>query len=166
MSTIVAQLAAGDPDRNRGNTALVQPLQMAAYGDFRSPLVVLQSAVAFVLLIGCANVAGLVLARSTSRRTEMAMRAALGASRIRMVRQLLIESVPLSFLGGALGACLAWGGLRLFVSWGPATFPRLHDVSLSSEALGFTTLVAVLTSLVFCTLSRFGRLESRHRQLA
>jgi putative ABC transport system permease protein len=147
MNTIAAQLAAIDPDRNRGNGALVQALQDAAYGSFRSPLLILQGAVAFVLLIACANVAGLLLARATSRRTEMAIRAALGAGRRRIVCQVLTETIPLSALGGVLGVFLAWGGLRLFVASAFPAFPRLHEISVDTQTLCFTALVVFATSL-------------------
>src|SRR5438552_2805274 len=114
IDTIAAQLESGDPERNKGNGAELQPLQEAAYGGFRNPLLILQGAVAFVLLIGCANVAGLLLARAASRRTEVALRTALGAGRWRLVCQLAPESFPLSVLGGIIGVLLSWGGLKLF----------------------------------------------------
>ena len=114
MTAIAAQLASGDPERNKGTTVRVQSLQEAAYGDLRSPLLLLQGAVGFVLLIGCANVAGLMLARPASRRTEIAIRTALGAGRGRIIWQLVTESAPLAILGGILGVFLAWGGLSYF----------------------------------------------------
>lgn len=147
--TITAQLAIGDPERNQGKGARLELLQEAAYGGFRQPLLILQGAVAFVLLIGCANVAGLLLARASSRRTEIAIRSALGAGRWRIVRQLMTESFPLSFLGGVLGLILAWGGLKLFVIAAPPNFPRLEDLRLDSTALLFTALVVVLTGFIF-----------------
>ena len=149
MDAIANQLAIGDPERNAGNGATVQGLQEAAYGGFRSPLLILQGAVAFVLLIGCANVAGLLLARAASRRTEIAIRTALGAGRWRVVRQLLIESFPLSLLGGVLGVFLSWAGLKLFVAVAPPNFPRLNEVSLDLQVLGFTALVVIVTGVVF-----------------
>jgi putative ABC transport system permease protein len=147
--TIAAQLAAGDPERNQGNGVQVQSLQEAAYGEFRQPLLILQGAVGFVLLIGCANVAGLLLARAASRRTEIAIRTALGAGRWRMVRQLLTESFPLSLLGGVLGVFLSWAGLKLFVAVAPPNFPRLNEVTLDLSVLGFTALVVIVTGLIF-----------------
>ena len=109
IDTIAAQLASADAERHGGNAALLQTLQEAAYGDFRDPLLILQGAVAFVLLIGCANVAGLLLARAASRRTEVAVRTALGAGRGRIVRQLVTETFPLSVLGGVMGVFLVLG---------------------------------------------------------
>jgi len=152
VDAISAQLAAGDPERHRGLGARVETLQQAAYRDYRSPLLILQGAVAFVLLIGCANVAGLLLARAASRRTEVAVRAALGAGRQRIVRQLVAESLPLSILGGVLGLILSWGGLKLFLMFAPANFPRLHEVSLNLRVLGLTGLVVMLTSVVFAVV--------------
>ncbi|HJT87621.1 MAG TPA: ABC transporter permease [Bryobacteraceae bacterium] len=149
MDTFAAQRAAADPERNKDRGARVQPLQEAAYGNLRQPLLILQVAVAFVLLIGCANVAGLMLARAASRRTEIAIRTAIGAVRGRIVRQLITESVPLSLLGGLLGLFLAWAGLRLFVSLAPPQFPRLGELSLDAVVLAFTALVALATALVF-----------------
>jgi len=146
---IAAQLAKGDPDRDAGLTAFVQGLQEAAYGGYQSPLLILQGAVAFVLLIGCANVAGLLLARAASRKTEVAIRTAIGAGRGRIVRQLLTESLPLSALGGLIGILLSWGGLKLFVAAAPEGFPRLDEVSLDLRVLGFTALIVILTSVIF-----------------
>ena len=149
MDTLAAQLASGDPERNQGRGATVQPLQEAAYGYFRAPLLILQGAVAFVLLIGCANVAGLLLARAASRRTEVAIRTALGAGRWRVVRQLLTESFPLSFLGGIMGIFLSWAGLKAFVAAAPPNFPRINEVTLDARVLGFTALIVILTAIVF-----------------
>jgi predicted permease len=146
---IAARLAKGDPDRDAGLTAVVQGLQEAAYGGFRSPLLILQGAVGFVLLIGCANVAGLLLARAASRKTEVAIRTAIGAGRGRIVRQLLTESFPLSALGGFAGILLSWGGLKLFVAAAPEGFPRLNEVSLDLSVLGFTALIVILTAMIF-----------------
>jgi len=149
IDTIAAQLASGDPERNQGNGAQIQLLQEAAYGYFRGPLLILQGAVAFVLLIGCANVAGLLLARAASRRTEVAVRTALGAGRGRIVRQLITESFPLSLVGGILGMALSWGGLKLFVAAAPPGFPRLNELTLDMSVLGFTAVVVVLTAVIF-----------------
>jgi len=148
-SGIAAQIASSDPERNQGVGANVQKLQEAAFGGLRSPLLILQGAVAFVLLIGCANVAGLMLARAASRRTEMALRSALGAGRWRIVRQLITESVPLSLLGGLLGVFLAWGGLKLFLWAEPPGFLRQVTISLNPEVLAFTAGIAILTAVIF-----------------
>jgi putative ABC transport system permease protein len=149
VDTLAARLAQADAEKHGGNGAMLQTLQEAAYGDLRNPLLILQGAVAFVLLIGCANVAGLLLARAASRRTEVAVRSALGAGRGRIVRQLVTETFPLSVLGGVMGVFLSWGGLKLFIAAAPPGFPRLDELSIDGSVLGFTALVVVLTSVVF-----------------
>ena len=146
---LAAQLAASDPERNKDKGAQIQLLQEAAYGNFRSPLLILQGTVGFVLLIGCANVAGLLLARAASRRTEIAIRTALGADRWRTVRQLLTESLPLSILGGIIGLFLSWAGLKAFVAAAPPNFPRIHEITLDARVFGFTALIVVLTAVIF-----------------
>jgi hypothetical protein len=149
MSAVTARFVASDPNRFKGIGASLQPLQEAAFGGLRNPLLILQGAVAFVLLIGCANVAGLLLARAASRRTEVAIRSALGAGRGRLIRQLLTESALLACVGGLLGVALAWAGLKLFVASAPPGFPRVNELSLDMQVLGFTALVTVLTGLFF-----------------
>ncbi|HSP69872.1 MAG TPA: ABC transporter permease [Bryobacteraceae bacterium] len=149
MDGLAAQLASSDPARNKNLGALVQSMTESLYGQLRSPLLLLQGAVGIVLLIGCANVAGLLLARAASRRTEIAVRTAIGAGRGRIIRQLITENIPLSLLGGLMGITLAWGGLRLFVAAAPPGFPRLKELSLDLPVLGFTLLISILAAVVF-----------------
>jgi predicted permease len=144
-----AQRALADPGRDKVRANRIENLQEGAYGDLRSPLLLLQGAVAFVLLIGCANMAGLLLARAASRRTEIAVRTAIGASRGQVVRQLVTETIPLALVGGVLGVMLAWGGLRLFVAYAPSGFLPLTEFALDATTLGFAAAVAIATSLVF-----------------
>jgi putative ABC transport system permease protein len=121
------------------------PLQSAIVGDFQSRLLILLGAVALVLLIACANVANLMLSRAAAREKEIALRAALGASRWRIVRQLITESTVLASVGGTLGLILAWGGLSFIKSSLPADTPRLAEVSIDWRVLIFTAALAILT---------------------
>jgi putative ABC transport system permease protein len=119
-------------------------------GKFRSTLLTVMAAVALLLLIGCGNVANLMLARATGRDKEFAVRAVLGAGRLRLVRQLLVESLILAMAGAALGILLAWGGLKSIVAAMPGdTIPTEAVIELNGTVLVFTLCVAVLTALIF-----------------
>ena len=127
----------------------VWPLHEIMVTDNKRTLLVLQGAVVFVLLVACANVANLLLARSVGRERELAIRAAIGAGRGRLVRQLLTESLLLSVLGAAVGIILASWLLRLFIAMAPAGFPRIATVGIDTGVLTFTLIVAVATGLIF-----------------
>ena len=127
----------------------VWPLHEIIVTDNKRTLLVLQGAVVFVLLVACANVANLLLARSVGRERELAIRAAIGAGRGRLVRQLLTESLLLSILGGSVGVILASWLLRLFVAMAPAGFPRVSSIAIDTGILTFTLAVAMATGLIF-----------------
>src|SRR5262249_3177485 len=136
--TIIAGVAKEFPvayPKDGSKQILLKPLTAEIVGDLRGALWTLLAAVAFVLLIACANVANLQLARSEMRASEIAVRAALGAGRGRIVRQLLVESLLLAVLGGGLGLLLAWWGIEALHTLGSERIPRLQEISLDRWAL-------------------------------
>ncbi len=130
-------------------TPAIRTLKQEVIGNVADLLWVVMATIGLVLLIACANVANLVLVRADARQQELAIRAALGAGWERIVRELLIESMLLSLLGGVLAILLAHEGLRLLTALGPANLPRLNEISLDGQALGFTLLLSVFSSLLF-----------------
>jgi putative ABC transport system permease protein len=148
MSTIVGALNKQYPENYPRGIRVVPELDRLV-GDVRPALFILLGAVGCVLLIACANVANLLLARGTSRRREIAIRSALGASRARVIRQVLTESVVLSFLGGALGLCLGVAGVTLLLRLIPGEIPRLSTVGIDGRILAFTATLSLLTGLLF-----------------
>lgn len=149
IETIAGQLEQQYNDTNAGLSASIVPLREHIIGKIQSALLVLLVAVGFVLLIACANVANLLLARAAARRKEIAIRTALGAGRLRLIRQLLTESILLALVGAAFGLLLAYGGIRLLRGLNPANIPRLTEIDIDGRVLGFTFLIAILTGIIF-----------------
>jgi predicted permease len=127
----------------------LRPLKQDVVGDVGRTLWVLMGTIALVLLMACANVANLLLVRGAARQQEFAIRVALGARWTRVARQLLVESLTLAALGGALGVGLAYGGLRLLLALGPSNLPRLAEISLDPVVLGFALTISLLSGLLF-----------------
>ena len=149
LNTIARRLAAEYPDTNKDRGVELVSLHDRVVRSARSTLYLLLGAVGFILLIACANVANLLLARASGRGKEMAIRAAVGARRARLVRQMLTESLLLSFLGGLSGLLLGTAGVEALVALRPPRIPRLDEVGVDSTVLLFTVGAAVLTGLIF-----------------
>ena len=149
LDVLAVRLAASDPNLWKNLQLRVVPLLDHEVGKTRPTLYLLLGAVGFLLLIACINVANLLLARASARQREIALRAALGAGRIRVIRQLLTESVLLALVGGLLGILLAYGSMDVLLSFAPVDLPRLNEVHLDASALVFSCVVTMLTGLGF-----------------
>jgi predicted permease len=151
MSTVTRRLSQSFPDFNFSDpkTLIAMPLQEYLVGSMRGTLYLLLGAVALLFMIACANVANLLLARATVRSREIALRAALGADRWRIVRQLVVESLMLAAVGGGVGLGIAYLGTPFLVRMAPVDLPRLDEIAVDRAVLGFSVLVSILASLVF-----------------
>ena len=149
MNAIMTQLGRELNNGEGGWTVLVIPLYTEVVGASRVMLLVLLGAVGMVLLIACVNAANLLLARASSRQREIAVRMAMGAPRVRVIRQLITESLLISVVGGAMGMALAFAGVKALVSLLPAGFPRAQDIHVSVPVLAFTVFISVCTGVLF-----------------
>jgi putative ABC transport system permease protein len=149
LRTIGKSLEKQYPDTNNGRGIIVTSLRDNTVGDIRPSLMILMGAVALVLLIACANVANMMLARTMERRREMAIRAALGASRFYLIRQVLVESLLLSLIASALGILFAYWGIDALLTMRPDSLPHLNEIKINFPVLLFTLSVSVVTGLLF-----------------
>ena len=152
LTGVMAELSARHPGTNAGLGVNVKPLHEEIVGDIRPVILLIQIAVAVLLLIACANVAHLLLGQAAGRQPEIAMRVAMGASRSRIVRQLLVETLMIAVPGGIAGLLLAMAGVRALVAVAPANLPRLAEIQIDGAALGFTMAMTLVASLVFGVL--------------
>jgi putative ABC transport system permease protein len=152
FATIAASLDSGAPQSNRGWTVAIQPLHTAVVGDVEQPLYLLLGAAILLLVITCANVAGLLLARGASRESELAVRAALGAGSHRLARQLVTESLVLSAIGGVAGLAMSRVGLDALLAIDPDVLPRASEIVVDMHVVGFVAIVCTVTGLAFGTV--------------
>ena len=156
MQTIAGRLEAEYPATNKGWSVKITPLHEALWGFLRVDLYPLLGAVGFILLIACANVASLMLARSAGRARETAVRAALGAKRWRMIRQLHCDGIVLSLIGGIAGVLMAAWGVAMFLALAPAWFPLRAQIRLDGSVLAFSTLITIATGILTALAPAFG----------
>jgi predicted permease len=149
MTSIAERLAQQYPETNKNQTVAVRRMRDDMVGEVRLTLYLLLGAVSVVLLIACANTATLLLGKATARTREIAVRVAMGASRARIVRQLIAESLLLALLAGAAGLLLAYGGSKALVALAPASLPRLAETGIDRSVLAFTLGISMITSLLF-----------------
>ena len=149
LNTIAARLEQQYPDTNTGRRVRLESLRESVVGDIRPTLLTLLGAVGFVLLIACANVANLLLTRSAGRQREMAIRTALGAGRMRILRQLFTESTVLALAGGVVGLLLAIWGTKLIASYTPEGIPRINELAIDARVLLFTLGASLVTGIFF-----------------
>lgn len=149
LTSVMAELATRHPDTNAGLGVNVRPLHEEIVGDIRPVILLIQIAVAVLLLIACANVAHLLLGQAAGRQAEISMRVAMGADRSRIIKQLLVETLTIAVPGGIAGLLLAIAGVRALIAVAPANLPRLSEIHIDGAALGFTFAMTLLTSLVF-----------------
>ena len=149
MDVVARRLEQAYPDTNKDLGIRVMPLRDALFGWTGQILYPLFAAVAFVLLIACANIANLMLSRASSRRKEVGIRSALGASRFRLIRQMLTESVLLALLGGVLGLALSFWGTKAFATLVPQWYPQAKEITIDGRVLVFTLAISILTGIMF-----------------
>jgi putative ABC transport system permease protein len=149
MDVVARRLEQAYPDTNKDLGIRVMPLRDALFGWTGQMLYPLFAAVAFVLLIACANIANLMLSRASSRRKEVGIRSALGASRFRLIRQMLTESVLLALVGGTLGLALSFWGTKVFATLVPQWFPQAREIPMDARVLVFTLAISILTGIMF-----------------
>ena len=154
MARLAPVLAEQMPETHKGWDIRVESLQDVYVAAFRRPLLAFQGAVFFVLLIACANVAALLLSQGATRQRELALRGALGASRRRIVGQLLTESVFFVIVGGALGVGISWAGLRVFTNMSSRGLPASAEVTLDTTVMGFTLLMSVGSGVILASRPR------------
>ena len=152
LTLIARRLARAYPEADSGRGAVMRPMRDIMIGNLRPAVLLLQGAAAMVLLIACANVANLTLSRTMGRRRELAVRAALGAGRARLMRQLVTESVLLSVAGGALGVALAAAGTRMLLALNPGTIPSMFVAGVDGRVLLFSLLLSIATGVAFGVL--------------